>query len=242
MRHAFIMLAFIAASLLSGTTASAQDFGPNSYEYQIKWKWGLVDMTAAHGRIDTQCVDGNFFGTLNGSSIDWRGHVYSVSDTLRASVTPTAQHTEYVNGWYTKPKAGTEADLQDPQDYRTILGQGSLSASPATMEAVETTANMLSIHYYAHAIDFDSMHPGEIVTIPISQEGETPENLVITYKGRGESPSGSYPGEVYNVELNYSYNGSPSEYPVTCEITTDTHVPVYYAADIRIGHVAMIAD
>ena len=219
--------------------AVAQDFGPERYNCYVNWKWGVINMRAAHARITVQCTDGDFFGTMAGASIPWRGRVYSVSDTLRCRVCPGSESIEYVNGWYRKPKVGHGTLPKQDGAYRTILGAGTLSASSATMEAVEITANMLSMYYYARIIDFEKPE-GTTLSVPISTPDGCENSLTATLRGAGPSRVGACDGRVYYVVFSYNIAGHGSAYPVMCEISADTRVSVYFGADIKIGHVEMI--
>ncbi|MCD8386426.1 MAG: DUF3108 domain-containing protein [Bacteroidales bacterium] len=230
MKHSIFMS--IAAAIVCCISASAQD-----YSYDVHWRWGLVDLNIGEAHVGISQSGNDFSGTITGHSIPWEGRVYSIADTLRASVTPTAESISYVNGWYRKPREGQTVDLNSPANYKNILGQGTLDADDATMEAVTITANMISMFYYASAIDWNSLSDGQTVTIPISGADGSNE-LKITYNGTSTSSvDGSTP--VYSTTFQYSYHGRMLDYPVQCEISQSSHLPILFAADIKIGHVDM---
>lgn len=235
-RFLFLSIIFCALGIIG---AKAADFGPMTYDYEVRWKYGLINLTAAQAQVTAQCSGTDFSGTFGGHSIEWEGRIYSVQDTLHATLTPTAASIRYIDGCYRKPHAGRAVDPDNPESYVTLRGEGTLSASPSTMEAVHITANMLSLFYYAKVLDFDSMSPGQTTCIDISDGLNGVESLSITYKGKGQSHADSCPGETYDIEFNFSYGGSPSAYPVTCQISCDSRVPIYFSANIKIGHVAM---
>lgn len=229
-------MALLAA--MTGIGAMAQDFGPETYDCYIDWKWGFIDMTAAHAHINVQCQNGNFFGTMDGSSIPWEGRVFTVSDTLRCSVTPEKACISYINGWYSKPKEGQPANFNNPASFHTLMGQGTLSASDATMEAVRITANMLNMFYYSRALDLNGSDEA-IYHIPLEGPNGEQNTLRISFKGRGPSRANPNYSDVYYAVLDYTIDGEYTGYPVSCEIDASSRIPVYFASNIKIGHVEM---
>ena len=128
--------------------------------YNVHYHWGLIDVNIAHGVLTMQTEGNRFVATLDGNSIPWNGRVYCVSDTLVATMTPGAglsrEHVDYINGWYMKPKVmlyrSGRFDPDLPSNYRSINGQGTLSASGETMEAITITADMRGLFYYFREI------------------------------------------------------------------------------------------
>ncbi len=237
MKKTFLALIFGAAAAVG---ASAQVSIPyQEIPYEVHYKWGLIDVMIAHGRA-TVATDGNrFSATLDGNSIPWEGRVFCVSDTLRAEMTPVAgglssEQVTYQNGWYLKPKVtqfrSNAFSPDDPANYKNILGQGSLNASGETMEAITITSDMLGLFYYFHEIDFESMQPGQTVTIPIS--GGFARNVDVTFNGAD--------GDVYDVTFQYSYEGAPSGYPVHAQVSAATRLPVQMSASLPVGHVTLL--
>lgn len=217
--------------LLGACAANAQSSEPEEHLYSIKWAWGLMDLNAADAHVQTSCNDGEFFGTLIGQSIPWEGRIYSVADTLQASLQPGSESIKYVNGWYRKPKVKNPGDPEDPANYLTIQGQGQLDGSPKTMEAVAVTANMLSLYYYAKCIDFSKLSAGQEITIPVTGDGNVPSALRIIYNGPCDCG--------YSVTFCYDFDNVPENYEVQCHIDAATQLPVMFSSDIRIGHVCM---
>lgn len=216
--------------------------------YNVHYHWGLIDVNIAHGVLTMQTEGNRFVATLDGNSIPWNGRVYCVSDTLVATMTPGAglsrEHVDYINGWYMKPKVmlyrSGRFDPDLPSNYRSINGQGTLSASGETMEAITITADMLGLFYYFREIDFEAMTEGQQITIPISMQGGASEQVVVTYNGKSHIATafGSY--STYSVAFQYSYRGRMSGYTVNAEVSSDDRIPILIAASLPIGKVEMI--
>lgn len=216
--------------------------------YKVRYHWGFINLDIAHGTVTLKTDGDEFLGTLNGRSIPWRGRVYSVSDTLRAEMSPAAdlirETVKYINGWYRKPLAdmyhSDSYNPNDPANYKNIKGEGCLSASPETIEAVTVTADMLGLFYYFRQLDFEAMEDGHIVAIPITGENGKPGKVVVTYNGRSEYTIGNTVYPVYDVVFEYSYKGRMSGYSVNSKVDTSSRVPLVISASLPAGDVEMI--
>lgn len=216
MKRLFLILSVWCAMACAGVAQSRE------YTYEVKWKWGLVDISAGIANIGVEQVGDVFSATLSGQSIPWEGRIYRVAESLRASVTPTAMHLHYINGTYSKP---LENEANSPSPYKNILGQGTLDASPQTMEAVSVMAHMLGLYYYAGEIDFEAMNEGDAIEIPFLNESGTESTMHIQYLGTE--------GNCYSIKFNFNF----CKYHVDCHIDKQTRVPQSFSSHIAIGHV-----
>lgn len=211
--------------------------------YDADYHYGFIKISAGTATISLN-LDGNkYMATMNGQSIPIGGHIYAISDTLRATMTPTTsglsrETVSYKNGWYAKPTRddATPSDLfSNPALYKNTCGGGSLDASPETMEAVSISTDMLAMFYYFRQMDFDAMAPGQVVNITIRQPGTAPQNLVVTYDGQGAFEG----ADTYKVTFNFSYHGEMTDYPITAEIDPLTRLPLLLSAELKIGHIEL---
>lgn len=250
MKRISLLMTLAVAALLSATSfdANAQDL-----TYRVLYHLGFIekDIATAHVRLDM--TDTGLFGTINGHSIPWGGRLYTVSDTLRATMTPNSslpygasESIDYINGWYSKPYSKNVADRsynpENPANYRNIKGEGSLDASYETMEAVAVTADMIGMYYYFKHMDFASMRPGQSMSIPIAGAGNKGNMVRVTYGGTSSYNAGGGEQPTYNVVFEYSYDGSMCNYPVTCQVSQSTRIPLLLSAQLKIGHVEMILE
>lgn len=231
--------------------ASAVSYPSETVRYKVAYRWGFINKTAGSGTVVTSCSpQGEFHGRLDGHSIPWGGRVYSVRDSLAARMSGTSeagapQETViYKNGLYFKPYAngGQSLVLSDPSTYWDTDGRGTLDASADTREAVSITADMLSLFYYAKAIDFGNMADGQRIVIPITETDGSAGSLTITYGGEQSVTVRDVDVPAYAIVFNYTYRGTPSAYPVHCWISRDGRIPVVISADLAIGHLEMIAE
>ena len=211
--------------------------------YNVHYHWGLIDVSIAHGLVTIEKKNGeNFVGTLDGNSIPWNGRVFCVSDTLKAALTPNLERIDYVNGWYLKPKTNiyrsSQFDPNNPIFYKNIKGEGKLDASGETMEAIDITANMLSLFYYFRVLDFPKMKDGDVVAIPI-QGAEGSQEVRVTYKGRSTFNVGDNHYQTYLVAFEFSYRGAMSGYTVETQISSESRIPLRFSSSLPIGHVEM---
>lgn len=240
----FSILAMSAVLALSAYASETID----SIPYKVEYKWGFIQKTAGHGLVTMKNSGDTITATLSGQSVPWGGRLYTVSDTLVATVShkdgvAVPQETViYENGRYSKPLVTVNPDgtynVQHTTMYKNIDGKGLLNASPQTMEAVTITADMLGMFRYSREIDFSTMQPGQ--TIDVNIDGQMPGHLTIEYIGRSTFMVGERPIPVYQVKFDYSYQGKMSDYYVNCWIGVEEKFPVAFSADILIGHVEMV--
>lgn len=217
-------------------------------KYNVNYHWGLVDVMIAHGVVTLHADNNRFNATLDGSSIPWEGRVFCVSDTLQTIMTPgdglSKETVIYQNGWYMKPKVSSyhsgNFDPTNPANYKNIKGEGTLNASGETMEAITVTSDMLGLFYYFHELDFESMKPGDVVTIPISVKDGNPEKVVITYNGKSQYKIDNISYPTYSLKFEYSYKGNMSGYPVETQVSANDRIPLLFSATLPVGHVEMI--
>ncbi len=238
-----LLTLFIA---LIGFAAQAQtDIPYTELNYNVHYHWGMIDVAIAHGVVTVQKSGDSLTATLDGNSVPWNGRIFCVSDTLRASLTPSSESISYINGWYMKPKVsvyrGGSFNPSDPAFYKNIKGQGELDASSQTMEAVTITADMLALYYYFRVMDFPNMSDGQSVSIPISSPGGS-DSVLITYHGRSTLDIGGSTYHTYRVSFEYSYRGRMSGYPVETEVAADSRIPLRFSANLPVGHVQMTYD
>ena len=248
----FIMKKIIFALLLIcglSQAASAQVAVPRQeIPYNVNYHWGLIDVMIARGTVSIES-DGNvFYGTLDGTSIPWEGKIICVSDTLHAATNfEGGTFNEKVfnqTGWYRRPSVSSfrssTYNPEDPAIYKNIAGQGAYDASNNSMEAITVTSDMIAVYYYAHAINFDALKPGEQIWVNI--DGPYSRKMVLTYKGQStQNVSGvTYP--TYDCTFEFDYGGGMSGYPVECNISVTDRIPVFLCANLPVGRVEMLYD
>ena len=247
MRRMFLML-LIGFAAISGKAQVQIPY--QEIPYNVHYHWGFVNVMIGHGRVTISSQGDQLSATLDGSTIPWEGRVFCVNDELRATMTPGSplshETVTYENGVYLKPRvteyrSGT-FNPSDPANYKNIYGGGELNADGQTMEAVKITADMLGMFYYFHEIDFESMSPGQQITIPITVAGGMNQTVVVTYNGRSTCYAGGVNFPTYSTTFEYSYNGAMSGYPVRAEVATQSRIPVLLSASLPIGQVEMIYD
>lgn len=231
------------AAIFTVALADAQLSIPRQeVSYNVNYHWGIVDVMIARGVVAYQSDGGNFYGTLDGTSIPWEGRIICVSDTLSAYMDGMRETVRYQNGWYRRPYVSSfrssTYNPDDPAYFKSIAGQGEYDASNDSMEAIAVTSDMIAMYYFAHVIDFPALQEGQQITIPI--EGPYSREAVITYQGQGiyNADGDNYP--TYNITFEYSYGGQMSGYPVECKISATSRIPLFLSASLPVGRVEML--
>ena len=236
-------------SCIFNFTASAQVAIPREViPYNVSYHWGIINVSIAKGTVAVESDGTNFYGTLDGVSIPWEGHIICVSDTLSAQMYATgsgwSETVSYQSGWYRHPDVNTfRSNYYNPANpaiYRNIAGQGQYDASNDSMEAIAVTSDMLGMYYFSHVIDFGALRPGDQVTIPIS--GGYSHEVVITYQGTGEYCVNGCTYPTYDCSFEYGYRGRMSGYPVECRIGVRDRIPMFLSASLPVGRVEMLYD
>lgn len=247
MNKRYITLSVLVLSILS---MIAQVHIPYTrLTYDAHYSFGPINVSIGTGEVTIQTYGNNFFGTLNGKSIPWRGRVYCISDTLKAVMSPdrgySTESIEYINGWYRKPKTeeyeSGRFNPNNPASYKNIKGEGSLDASYDTMEAITITAEMLALYYYAHQINFAKMNAGDAITIPINTP-EGSEWVRLTYQGPSTLDIGGRTFNTFHTVFEYSYHGRLSGYEVDLDINAENRLPLRFSSELPIGHVEMLCQ
>ncbi|MDE6679753.1 MAG: DUF3108 domain-containing protein [Muribaculaceae bacterium] len=218
--------------------------------YNVHYHWGLININIGHGKVTLSSQGDQYNATLEGNTIPWEGRIFCVSDTLNATMTPGSPFSHetvtYENGWYLKPKVMEYRSgsfvASNPANYKNIKGQGELNADSQTMEAVTITADMLGMFYYFHEIDFESMSPGQKISIPITVDGGYDQSVTVTYNGKSSYTAGGITYPTYSTTFEYTYHGNMTGYPVMAEVAMSSHIPVLLSAELAIGHVEMIYE
>ncbi|MDE6206492.1 MAG: DUF3108 domain-containing protein [Muribaculaceae bacterium] len=231
------------------TSVSAQQ---DVYHYKIKYKFGIINKTAAHACVHINTQGDLFTATMDGNSISWGGRVYCVQDTLVARMShqpgPAAvrEQVVYQNGWYSKPRTSEYLDgtfsMSDPASYRNTAGAGQLDASSSTMEAIKITTDMLGLFYSFRYLPLADMTNGATVVLPVTGASGANQNVSITYNGVEDCSVDGADFSVYNCTFEYYYQGRPSGYRVRCLVECESRVPLLFSTDLPIGHVEMICQ
>lgn len=243
-RFVLCALCAIALSATAQVSIPHQEIG-----YNVHYHWGPVDVHIAHGTVEMGTDGERFTATLDGNSIPWNGRVFCISDTLVADMSPQAgglsrESVSYETGWYMKPKVreyrSGNFNPTDPANYRNIAGDGNLSASANTMEAITVTSDMLGMFYYFNEMDFENMARGTRTVIPIA--GGYSTEVAVTYLGQNTYIADGVQYATYEVEFEYSYEGAMSGYEVHAQVAQEGRIPVLLSASLPVGHVEMIYD
>lgn len=245
MKGFFVALGLAVAGAIGLSAWSAE---PVVINYKVNYQVAFIMKEVARGTVELQSEGPEFSASLNGRSIPWGGRVYEVSDTLRISVVP-GSGPAYMrlretarSGWYFKPLESRLRDgsfnRADPANYRNTAGQGQLSCSPLTIEAVGISTDMLGMFYVFRELDFSALEPGQQLAIPVGKPDGGEQYAYVTYTGLSEC--GGIPA--YGVVCEFSYDGERSSYPVTCQVDSDTRLILSMSAHLDIGRMEMVMD
>ena len=244
------MKRFLLAAAFTALSASAlfaaNTVSTDSIAYDVAYRWGFIDKTAAHGVVKYSIDADTLSATIAGRSIAWDGRIYAVADTLQAVFSPDTvgaplgrERVTLLRGRYMNYAAGQSVDT-DTVPYRDINGQGSLKTDSGTMEAVTIVGYMLSLYRIVQVIPFDNITPGWTATVLIAMPSPmTDESLTITYKDSTTFTATGSSIPAYSLQAAFTYKGAPSNYPLTVVIDAATRRVLSISAALRLGHIQM---
>ena len=242
------LLLFVMLALACQAVRAQVEIPRQEIFYNVNYRWGLIDVMIARGVVTIETSGNEFIGTLDGTSIPWEGKIICVSDTLRANMehggNSIRENVVYQSGWYRHPKVSDfrspRYNPDEPSIFKNIAGGGTYSASANTMEAITVTSDMIGMYYFAKAIDFETLRPGERIVVPIA--GPYSNQVVITYQGKGlyQGNGSHYP--TYDCTFEYAFEGALSGYEVECKIGATDRVPLYMGASLPLGRVELLFE
>lgn len=222
------------------------------YQYNVLYTLGPFHKEVGHAIVSTSTSGGNFIGVLNGRSFDWGGRIYTVRDTLHATMHRSGpdnpigidERVRFQIGWYAKPLVeeieNGSFSFSNPDNYRNTHGQGQLDASDDTMEAVTITSDMLGLFYFFRHMDFSGLHPSKVYLVPIIRPNGAVQYLSLTYLGPDTCVVNGKSVPTSHVQFDYGFEGESSGYPIDCQVEQGSGVPVEFSAALKIGHFKMV--
>lgn len=104
MRKLLLFLVSAAAILPAG--AQSDTLSADTLHYRMNYHWGFISKTAGEGTVVTRESGDTVSVSFSARSIPWGGRLYSVKDSLVATLKSAPSLSEdviYENGTYAKP-------------------------------------------------------------------------------------------------------------------------------------------
>lgn len=246
LRHILALL--LLATAIAAGARPAPTLEPETLRYDVMFKWGLINKKAGTAVLSVRNGHDSYITSLTAASEPWADRIYCVRDTLKGSL-----HREDLRPIFYEKIAHEGGDhKRDRVDYdysqpgqvighctRKVYKKDELKVDERRqLEAEGTALDMLTSFYYMRTLPFETMTPGDVITMPIFS-GKQKETLTIKYVGLDNvSIDGTrYPS--YHIRFLFtSRGGTKTSDDMDAWIGTDTHrIPLKLEGKLPIGKV-----
>lgn len=253
--HTVIILTAIitAARVSAASPAPALDIPHESLTYKVLFKWGFINKKAGWARLDYTPGGLTSEAVLYAGSEPWADKIYYLRDTLTTRMNPstfTPQYYERVaneDGKYSRDvvqftqtgyKVSATADR-----YRRSRQDADMTHASTRLEADGITVDMVSAFYYARALPFESMSPGQQRIINIFS-AKKKERLTITFVGAEKIKVDDRTYETYHIKFRFTTDGGKqsSDDIDTWVETASPHRPVKLEGKLKIGKILCLLE
>ena len=244
MKRSLHILILLVVSIL---TASATTFQNETLKYRIAYKWGLIHKDAGTATLTLTNSGGNYNVRLVAHSLPWVDHIYSVRDTLSASIRKsdfkvltykkvTNEDGKYRRDVINYKYAGNHA-YGTCSKYRKNKGKPA-SSSTKSFSSTGPTYDMLSIFYYIRALDVPNLKKGTKYVCSLFS-GSGVERVTIRTKGKETVKGKGKSYQTYHLQFTFtSHSGSKTSEPMDVWVTQAApYIPVKLVGQLPIGHV-----
>lgn len=192
-----IKTAILLALLLTGWLG-VQAIEPESLNYVVTYKWGLIHKEAGTAHLTVRnAANGRMAITLTARTKSWADKFFKVRDTLYSLVDAKSLRpvkyvkTAHEDGAYSReeisysyPPGGVVlAEAKRARRRKKDAPDAPLSHSKRTLSAAGQAFDFLSAFYYVRALDFANMSPGKQYKTTVFS-GKLAETLTLSVVGK----------------------------------------------------------
>lgn len=245
------LLTLVTLAVASITTSATQLATPESLEYKVYYKWGIIHKHAGNATISVRRAGSTYMATATGRSVGFAETFYPLRDTLRttmriADLAPSRyERIAHENGRYARDvvtftRSGNNVTGKSIIQRRKKK-QDQLSESTKTMTATGMTVDLLSSFYYLRSLPFSTMTPGTTRRINIFS-GKRKEWLTITYDGVTSLKLDGRDVQTYKVKFTFTSDGKKeTSDPIEAWISAaQSQIPLKIVGKLKVGQVQCI--
>lgn len=187
-----------ATALLLFCVSAARAIQPETLNYVVSYKWGLIHKDAGNARVTVKnAPNGRMSITLTARTKPWADKFFPVRDTLYTLVDAKSLKpfkyikTAHEDGAYSReeltfsyPPGGVVlAEAKRAKRRKKDAPDKPLSHSKRTLSASGQAFDFLSAFYYVRALDFSNMAPGKKYKTTVFS-GKIAETLTLSVVGK----------------------------------------------------------
>lgn len=246
MTRLLLSLTLLLGSLIS---APAQSLSPETLNYKITYKWGLIHKQAGTAEfVLTRPSASTFDARLYARTQPWADAFYKVRDTLTTTFSsstfmPEVYHRiAHEDGSYAHDivKFTHSGNTSSAVCRRIRRGKKDKTNTETSisLSATGPTVDLLSSFYYIRTLPYANLTPGykQIVNI---FSGKHKELLSITYLGKEDLKVDKTTRQVYHIRFTFTSEGKKeTSRPIDAWLSTSPgHVPLKLVGELKIGKV-----
>lgn len=247
----FILLGSAGAIWARGAATGQQRLEPETLQYRVMFKWGLVNKQAGTATLMLNHGDKSYRAQLAAKSEPWADRIYRVRDTLNGHMTYSnftplfyekiahegGEHKhDIVNYNYSDPSQ-VQADCS-----RKVYKKGELKIDERRhMTSQAKAVDMLTSFYYMRTLPFDKWQTGHTDKVDIFS-GKRKELLSIVYNGKKTLDINGRKRDTYHITFKFTSGGgeTTSDDMDAWISTDDSRVPLRLEGKLPVGKVHCI--
>lgn len=244
--YGIVAAVMLLAGALMPARVAALDLPDEDLNYMIMYKWGLVNKDAASAVLSLRSDGNHYYAKLSARTLPWADKIFMVRDTLKSTMLREGCLPElytkisHEGSRYGRDVVRYERNGDEVTGYAErwkSKNGGPVITSETVLHATGRTVDMLSVFYYLRTLDFESMRPGEVVSMNVFS-GKSVEQLTVRYDGIEDIKLGKYRWRTFHLSFTFTQNGKVSSDAMETWISTDaTRIPVQLEGQLPLGKV-----
>lgn len=235
---------------LFGKVGYSFSFSPESLNYRVMYKWGLVNKQAGHATLSLT-TDGNIYNTrLVAASESWADHFFKVRDTLIGVVEQkdfrpllynklTHEGGDRGNDLVEYSYSGTKVTGKCYRRKWNKKGEKTVDQT-RTLTATGLTLDMLSAFYFMRSRPYTEWKPGHTQSVNLFS-GKRKEILTITFIGIDTIEVDKRSYRTYHISFTFTDPSKPKNQtsdPMEAWIGADNkRIPIKLEGKLKVGKV-----
>lgn len=239
-------------SPLSTHSAGNVKLSPETLQYKVMFKWGLINKKAGSAELMLKRDNDHYSARLVGTSEPWADRIFRVRDTLIGRMSLE----NYTPLYYEKiAHEGNDhkhdvvkfiyknyPPLTQAECIRKVWKKGELKVDETrTMESAERTVDMLTSFYFMRSLPYQDWKPGTTEQADIFS-GKAKERLSIVYQGKVNLDIDGKLYPTYHITFKFtSKGGRKSSDDMDGWISADSkRIPLRLEGKLPVGKVHCI--
>ena len=223
------------------------EFQNETLRYVVTYKWGVIHKDAGDAVLRLKNSGGKYNIVLTARSKPWADKIYSVRDTLRATILKSPlrplryekaakEAGKYKKDVITYAYSGNKTIANAVRSKVTSKERKTLKK---TFTAHDTAYDFISIFYYLRALDYSSLRPGTIIKKTVFS-GSKSELIIIKCRGRQViTLRDKTKADTWHISFRFTTEGGKkSSDDINVWMSTgNTHIPLLLEGSLPVGKI-----